>query len=106
MKLIKLILSAFKTAFFTIKLQSEFERETAIISKITGHNENNEKIDELILWYRGEFAKTTNKYPGDQVPIRIVMDYVLKGYTFDTAIKETYAFIILEIISEEKLNVK
>jgi hypothetical protein len=70
--------------------KATFEKAMSDLKTITPDNiEQNKKISKIIKWYRLEYLKIPEQYPGDYTVLEILRDYMLTGYDFKNAIKLT-----------------
>ena len=67
--------------------RNEFEKQLYELKTIVNENcEGNERITELIKWYRKEYQKRPELYPGDEVVVKAIKDNALKGLILDKSI--------------------
>lgn len=75
----------------SINKYNEFEKQLNDLKAITGKDiSNNEKIKDLVSWYRNEYVKRPEKYPGDHIVLKILRGHIAYGFSLNVAISNTY----------------
>lgn len=69
----------------------DYKRQINELNAVIGKNvEGNKFINELIEWYRKEYNKRPERYPGDEVVIKLIHDAVATGLTLNFSIMDAY----------------
>lgn len=82
-------ISFFKSLIGNIKSMTEFEKSLNDLRIILGHN-NLKDVEELIQWFRSEYTKLPNKYPGDNFVIEAIKPNLLKGDTLNMSLHKAF----------------
>jgi len=90
--------------FRSVNKRLEFDKQLSNLRAITGGVAYNSEINELIEWYRNEYVIRPERYPGDEVVIRLIIKNLSNGYciTIIEAIKNSKAQLECELFIIDK----
>lgn len=75
----------------------ELEKGMLELNSIVGENvEADERISDLIVWYREECRKRPENFRGDELVVELIKNAVISGSTFNAALEETIIFLKYE----------
>lgn len=77
----------------SVKLNIEYEKSLNDLQIILGHNDLKD-VYEVISWFRNEFTKLPNKYPGDSFVIEAIKPNLLKGDTLSMSLHKAFHDLI------------
>ena len=76
------------------KAKQRFEKEMLELNNVLGENvEANERVSELIEWYRKECQARPEMYKGDEVVIKAIRDAAATGMTLSFSLMEAYRIL-------------
>jgi hypothetical protein len=69
----------------------EYEKQMHELTVILNNNcEGDERIKELIEWYRKEYQKRPEMYGGDKIVVKAIKDAALTGLSLNMSLMEAY----------------
>lgn len=77
-----------------VKTKQRFEKEMLELNTVIGRNvEADERIGELIEWYRNECSKRPEIYKGDEIVVNAIKQGALQGLSFSFSLMEAYRIL-------------
>ena len=77
-----------------VKAKQKFEKEMLELKNVLGENcEANERVSELIEWYRGECDKRPEIYKDDEIVINAIKQAAMTGLNFNLSLMEAYRLL-------------
>lgn len=74
-----------------VKAKQRFEKEMHDLNIVLNQDcANNERITELIEWYRKECNARPEIYKGDEIVVKAIRDAAATGLTFNFSLMEAY----------------
>jgi len=67
-------------AIKSVNKRLEFDKQLSNLRDITGGIGYNSEIPELIGWYRNEYVIRPERYPGDEIVIKLIIKNLSNGY--------------------------
>lgn len=91
-----------------IKQLNDFDSAMIKLMVISGKDQkDNKEVNNCIEWFRNEFVKRPEKYPGDNVVVQLVYKYAATGLTVSQSVEQTYSNLKGELsIIDLKRNFK
>ena len=77
-----------------IKARQRFEKEMHDLNVVINQDcTNNERVSELVEWYRKECQARPEMYKGDEVVIKAIRDAAATGLTLNFSLMEAYRIL-------------
>jgi len=89
-----------------VKAKQRFEKEMNDLNIVINQDcTNNERVSELVEWYRKECQTRPEMYKGDEVVIKAIRDAAATGLTLNFSLMEAYRILKANLAFVDNMRV-